>query len=64
MKAVGMVTMKGIAMSLDLDPEFFTPFMVDSFWVMRLIGYPPLSPDAGDGISCGMYDSHRRSLYI
>lgn len=63
MKKIGVAIMSGIAMSLDLDPNFFTPFMKDSFWVMRMIGYPALSSESGNGISCGAHCDYGTLMY-
>ncbi|KAI9105321.1 hypothetical protein DFS34DRAFT_3974 [Phlyctochytrium arcticum] len=59
MKKVGEATMRAMAMGLGLDEHFFEPFMKDGFWVMRLIGYPPLNRDVeGVGVSCGEHTDY------
>ena len=55
MKRLGKFTMRAIALALGLDESFFEQFYNNSFWILRLIGYPPLSTKASQdgGISCG-----------
>ncbi|KAI8896516.1 hypothetical protein BC833DRAFT_597266 [Globomyces pollinis-pini] len=57
MRKIGKMIMHGIAMSLNLNQDFFDQFMDDSFWAMRMIGYPPLSTDDGS-ISCGEHTDY------
>ncbi|RXW23388.1 hypothetical protein EST38_g2450 [Candolleomyces aberdarensis] len=57
MKMLGLVVMKAMAVGLGLTEEEQQDLLNkvdDSFWVMRVIGYPPL-PDDHDGISCGAH---------
>ena len=49
--------MHGIALSLGLDEDYFDKFMTDPFWVIRLIGYPPLPVDH-KGVSCGQHTDY------
>ncbi|KAL2911176.1 hypothetical protein HK105_209363 [Polyrhizophydium stewartii] len=59
MRRVGEAIMHAMALGLGLDEHFFDSRMDDSFWVMRLIGYPPLDPAAdGVGISCGEHTDY------
>ncbi|KAI8926858.1 hypothetical protein BC831DRAFT_454729 [Entophlyctis helioformis] len=59
MRDLGMATMRAMAVGLGLDETYFDPYMNDSFWVMRLIGYPPLSQGSdGVGISCGEHTDY------
>ncbi|KAJ3092141.1 hypothetical protein HK102_010421 [Quaeritorhiza haematococci] len=62
MKRLGLATMRAIAMGLKLDEHFFDPFMTDSFWVMRIIGYPPLQSGKENsdnvGVSCGEHTDY------
>nr|KAJ3418350.1 hypothetical protein HK105_000020 [Polyrhizophydium stewartii] len=59
MRRVGEAIMHAMAFGLGLDENFFDSRMDDSFWVMRLIGYPPLDPAAdGVGISCGEHTDY------
>jgi isopenicillin N synthase-like dioxygenase len=58
-----MAIMRAIAMGLGLSPSFFDDKMRDSFWVLRLIGYPPLDTqevrgDSEKGISCGEHTDY------
>ncbi|KAJ2998588.1 hypothetical protein HDV02_004403 [Globomyces sp. JEL0801] len=53
MKEIGMAVMHGMAMGLGLEEHYFEQFVDDSFWVMRMIGYPQLKQSEDVGISCG-----------
>ncbi|KAJ3195250.1 hypothetical protein HK101_000712 [Irineochytrium annulatum] len=57
---VGAATMRAIALGLNLPETFFDKLNDESFWVMRLIGYPPLqrSTDSNVGISCGEHTDY------
>jgi len=51
---LGSTVMKIMAIGMGLPSDFFEPFVNESFWGLRVIGYPPLdSVRAGDGVSCG-----------
>ncbi|OSD07250.1 Clavaminate synthase-like protein [Trametes coccinea BRFM310] len=57
MKKLGMIVMEAMATGLGLTPEEWHELrskVDDSFWVMRIIGYPPL-PNDYDGFSCGAH---------
>ncbi|GJJ15759.1 hypothetical protein Clacol_010037 [Clathrus columnatus] len=57
MKVLGCIVMGAMAEGLGLTTEEWESLrsqVDDSFWVMRVIGYPPL-PDDHDGISCGAH---------
>ncbi|KAG6876458.1 hypothetical protein C0993_002954 [Termitomyces sp. T159_Od127] len=60
MKFLGMVVMQamaqGLGMTSDEWPELKSK-VDDSFWVMRVIGYPPLPTD-DDGYSCGAHKDY------
>lgn len=58
MMRLGKVTMRAVALGLDLQEDFFEQYYEHSFWVMRLIGYPPLQSKKNsqdEGISCGQH---------
>jgi len=60
MKALGLLVMEAMAVGLEMTPEEWTELRgaVDhSFWVMRIIGYPPL-PNDHDGFSCGAHKDY------
>ncbi|KAG8772164.1 hypothetical protein FRC12_003221 [Ceratobasidium sp. 428] len=60
MKELGMIVMKAMAHGLGMSEEEWVDLrgkIDDSFWVMRVIGYPPLSNEA-DGISCGAHKDY------
>ncbi|TBU62337.1 Clavaminate synthase-like protein [Dichomitus squalens] len=60
MKNLGMVVMEAMATGLGVTPEEWAELQSkvdDSFWVMRIIGYPPL-PNDHDGFSCGAHKDY------
>ncbi|KAK6909611.1 hypothetical protein L486_00740 [Kwoniella mangroviensis CBS 10435] len=60
MKVLGWAVMHAMADGLGMTSEEWDELggMVnDSFWVMRVIGYPPL-PNGADGISCGEHKDY------
>ncbi|KAG9103335.1 hypothetical protein FRC07_010017 [Ceratobasidium sp. 392] len=60
MKELGMIVMQAMAHGLRMTEEEWADLrgkIDDSFWVMRVIGYPPLSSEA-DGISCGAHKDY------
>eukprot|EP01098_Paradermamoeba_levis_P004297 TRINITY_DN1848_c0_g1_i2.p1 TRINITY_DN1848_c0_g1~~TRINITY_DN1848_c0_g1_i2.p1 ORF type:complete len:351 (-),score=115.65 TRINITY_DN1848_c0_g1_i2:108-1088(-) len=62
MKELGKQIMQGVALGLNLEPNFFVDnYTNDTFWVMRIIGYPPLSSANGNqevGVSCGEHTDY------
>ncbi|KAH9854658.1 Clavaminate synthase-like protein [Lenzites betulinus] len=57
MKKLGLIVVEAMATGLGLTSEECAELLSkvdDSFWVMRVIGYPPL-PDNYDGYSCGAH---------
>ncbi|KAG5652963.1 hypothetical protein H0H81_002861 [Sphagnurus paluster] len=57
MKALGLIVMEAYEPGLGMTPEEWAGLRAqvdDSFWVMRVIGYPPL-PNDDDGFSCGAH---------
>ncbi|KAF9013417.1 hypothetical protein BDQ17DRAFT_1231904 [Cyathus striatus] len=57
MKMLGMIVMEAMANGLGMTREEWQELrgqVDDSFWVMRIIGYPPL-PNDHDGFSCGAH---------
>jgi isopenicillin N synthase-like dioxygenase len=60
MKALGLIVMKAMAAGLGMTPEEWEELRAqvdDSFWVLRVIGYPPL-PNDHDGFSCGAHKDY------
>lgn len=62
-RVVGTACMRAMATALGCDNEqFFDTLTDDSFWVLRLIGYPPLSEgvksDGDVGVSCGEHTDY------
>jgi isopenicillin N synthase-like dioxygenase len=60
---VGTATMRVMALALGLEERFFDNLNDNNFWVMRIIGYPPLSQgkeQGGDevGVSCGEHTDY------
>jgi len=54
---LGAVLMRCMALSLSLPEDYFEPYTDSSFWVMRIIGYPPLKSEA-EGDSCGEHTDY------
>jgi isopenicillin N synthase-like dioxygenase len=54
-QALGNDVMRCMALSLELEETYFESFYNESFWVMRLIRYPPTHsiPETKDGLGCG-----------
>ncbi|THU94910.1 Clavaminate synthase-like protein [Dendrothele bispora CBS 962.96] len=60
MKSLGMILMEAMAIGLGMTPNEWKALQSqvdDSFWVMRVIGYPPL-PNDHDGYSCGAHKDY------
>ncbi|KAK5257354.1 hypothetical protein BJ546DRAFT_976279 [Cryomyces antarcticus] len=59
-KAVGQAIVKamGVALELGDDEDIFVRNTFNSFWVMRMIGYPGLDRDDVDGFSCGEHSDY------
>ena len=61
MLQLGKAVMRGMAVSLDLEEDMFDRGLTDdSFWVMRVIGYPPAgSPGGVEGsVGCGEHTDY------
>jgi len=60
MKQLGVIVMEAMAVGLGMDGDEWQELrskMDNSFWVMRIIGYPPLADDH-DGYSCGAHKDY------
>ncbi|KAG6816809.1 hypothetical protein H0H87_002778 [Tephrocybe sp. NHM501043] len=60
MKALGLIVMEAMAQGLGMTEEEWIGLRAqvdDSFWVMRVIGYPPL-PNDDNGFSCGAHKDY------
>ncbi|KAH9969598.1 Clavaminate synthase-like protein [Russula dissimulans] len=60
MKALGLIVMHAMATGLgltDAEWESLKAQVDDGFWVLRIIGYPPL-PNDDDGVSCGAHKDY------
>ncbi|KAJ9094443.1 hypothetical protein QFC21_005982 [Naganishia friedmannii] len=60
MKVLGMIVMKAMADGLGMEDdewEELSRMVQDTFWVMRVIGYPPL-PQSAEGVSCGAHKDY------
>lgn len=60
MKTLGLIVMHAMAVGLgmaDAEWEDLKALVDDSFWVQRIIGYPPL-PNDNDGFSCGAHKDY------
>jgi len=58
MHNLGNNIMKGIALANNLPEHYFKTMFNDSFWVMRLISYPPRLHDIDNGIGCGEHTDY------
>lgn len=59
MHDLGGVLMRGIALGLELHEQHFQPFFTSSFWIMRLIRYPPAASAARQsGMGCGVHTDY------
>ncbi|KAF8458216.1 hypothetical protein BDZ91DRAFT_743282 [Kalaharituber pfeilii] len=57
------------AMSLALHPfppreDLFVPYLQAPFWVMRIIGYPPLANSEHVGVSCGEHSDYGCTTFL
>jgi len=60
MKALGLIVMEAMAVGLGMSSDEWHELrskVDDSFWVARVIGYPPL-PNDHDGFSCGAHKDY------
>ncbi|KAI5122786.1 hypothetical protein M0805_000130 [Coniferiporia weirii] len=60
MKVLGLIVMEAMSVGLGMTEEEWSDLkskVDDSFWVMRVIGYPPL-PNDYDGFSCGAHKDY------
>jgi len=60
MKKLGLIVMEAMSVGLKMTTEEWMELRAqvdDSFWVMRIIGYPPLPTD-DDGFSCGAHKDY------
>jgi len=60
MKELGLLVMEALAVGLGVTEDEWADLkgkVDDSFWVMRVIGYPPL-PNDHDGYSCGAHKDY------
>ncbi|TFK52566.1 Clavaminate synthase-like protein [Heliocybe sulcata] len=60
MKELGTIVMEAMSVGLGMTPEEWEELkskVDDSFWVLRVIGYPPL-PSEDEGFSCGAHKDY------
>lgn len=56
-RRLGQAVMRGMAASLELEEDYFDNGLTnESFWVMRVIGYPPLKAEGS--IGCGEHTDY------
>ncbi|KAF2434247.1 Clavaminate synthase-like protein, partial [Tothia fuscella] len=61
MKEVGTKVVRAMGETLGLEgseKDMFVRATRESFWVMRMIGYPPLQSGAEEGVSCGEHTDY------
>ncbi|KIM29999.1 hypothetical protein M408DRAFT_67030 [Serendipita vermifera MAFF 305830] len=66
MQRLGMIVMEAMAKGLGMTREEWLDLrskVDDSFWVMRIIGYPPL-PSDHDGFSCGAHKDYGALTFL
>ncbi|KAF8422658.1 hypothetical protein EV426DRAFT_564175 [Tirmania nivea] len=60
--SLGHALLRALSLALHPSPpkeDLFTGFLHSPFWVMRIIGYPPLSTSPNDGgVSCGEHTDY------
>jgi len=60
MQGLGLIMMEAMALGLEMQAaecQALLDQVRESFWVMRIIGYPPL-PTGHDGVSCGAHKDY------
>ncbi|KAF2396998.1 Clavaminate synthase-like protein [Trichodelitschia bisporula] len=58
---LGAALVRAVALALDLTPEETASLHAatsESFWVLRMIGYPPLPPSSASSSSCGAHTDY------
>jgi len=61
MSKLGKSIMKAMALGLGLNEDFFDSYTNESFWCIRMIGYPPLQSSGENnevGVSCGEHTDY------
>ncbi|CAK0789638.1 unnamed protein product, partial [Prorocentrum cordatum] len=59
MRVLGQALMDATAQAFGLPPDHLAPLVDRSFWVARIIGYPPLGGREADGVeSCGEHTDY------
>ncbi|KAI5807372.1 hypothetical protein DFH27DRAFT_478960 [Peziza echinospora] len=61
---LGYAMMRAMSLALHPSPpkeDLFLPYLKDPFWVMRIIGYPPLE---GEGVSCGEHSDYGCTTFL
>ncbi|CAI6004997.1 unnamed protein product [Closterium sp. NIES-64] len=65
MKALGRTVLQGMAMGLHLPLDTFEHGRADDpFWVIRVIGYPPLSAHDTESLSCGEHTDYGLLTFV
>ena len=53
---VGLEMLRAIATYLDLDPDYFQPWVKGGNSILRAIHYPPITEDPGDSVRAGQHE--------
>jgi len=61
MQKLGHCILRGLAVGLELNEDYFSSYVDNSYWGLRIICYPPLSTAPGEkdiGVSCGEHSDY------
>ncbi|GJP42644.1 hypothetical protein CLOM_g2184 [Closterium sp. NIES-68] len=65
MKGLGRTVLRGMAMGLHLPLDTFEHGRADDpFWVIRVIGYPPLASSDTESLSCGEHTDYGLLTFV
>jgi isopenicillin N synthase-like dioxygenase len=56
LEGVGLEMLSAIATYLELDPEYFNPWVKGGNSILRAIHYPPITEDPGDSVRAGQHE--------
>ena len=56
LEGVGLEMLSAIATYLELDPEYFQPWVKGGNSILRAIHYPPITEDPGDSVRAGQHE--------
>ncbi len=56
LEGIGLQMLAAIATYLDLEPEYFQPWVKGGNSILRAIHYPPITEDPGDSVRAGQHE--------